>query len=128
MKHSDYDQRYKALEEQERLELANAVKAHGNEYVFVDCDSDDAEEKWNAREDYDDIPIIQGAPKYWDGNDSYYVSRITIDGGVKIYGFRTECSGPGDEVHITDIAFGYISSIIDFIPATDEISDVSIYK
>lgn len=126
MKHSDFYTKYSLLEEQERYELAMAVQAHGGQYTFVDCNSEDAIDKWYDREDYDDIPIVYGLKKYSE-EDSFYVSRVEINGGVRIYGFST-CGDPCDEESITKLAYGNLSSIIDFIPETENVKDVSVYK
>lgn len=130
MRYSDFYQMYKQLQQQERQELAAAVKAYGDEYVFIDCDSDDAVEKWYAMEDHEDFPMVHGATKYLDGYDDYYVSRVKVNeyGDVSIYGFRTEGDNPDDEDYLEHIMPGQVCLIIDFIPETETVKDVSINK
>ena len=127
MKNSDLYQKWQELDKQERRELAAAVKAHGGQYVFIDCDGDDAVEKWYESTDHDNIPIIHGASKYLDGYDDYYVSKVVAydSGQVGIYGFRTEYDGPEDEEYIQHIMYAQINLITDMIPETDDVSDVS---
>lgn len=130
MRYSDFYQMYKQLRDQELQELAAAVKAYGDEYIFIDCDGDDAKEKWYERGDYDNLPIVHGSTKYLDGYDDYYVSRVKVNeyGGVTIYGFRTDGDNPDDEDYLEHIMPGHICCIIDFIPETETVKDVSINK
>lgn len=130
MNHSDFYQKYKELQAQECQELAAAVKAYGGEYIFIDCDGDDAKEKWYDREGDDATPIIHGATRYLEGYDDYYVSRVKVDqyGNLSIYGFRTEGDNPDDEDYLEHIMPNQINSIIDFIPETESVKDVSITK
>lgn len=127
MKNSNLYQKWQELDKQERRELAAAVKAHGGEYVFIDCESDDAKEKWYESADHNDIPIIHGATKYLDGYDDYYVSRVVAydDGQVSVYGFRAEYEGPEDEEYLNYIMYAQINLITDLIPETERVNDVS---
>ena len=58
MKHTDFYNQYKYLDACTENELKAAVKAHGNEYVFIHTDDDEhiSEEKQNA-------PIISASTK-----------------------------------------------------------------
>lgn len=126
MKHSNFYKKYKDIEAQEFRELAAALQAHGGEYVFFDCDAEDAEEKWHDKDNYDDIPSLYGGYSWMDTSERYLVTRVkrTEEGGVKIYGFRDEFGSPMDEDVIDIIEYGYIEYILDAIPETDEIHDV----
>ena len=63
MKHTDFYNQYKYLDACTEDELKAAVKAHGNEYVFIHTDDDEhiSEEKQNA-------PIISASTKKWNHN------------------------------------------------------------
>lgn len=121
-----FHKKYKDLEAQELRELAAAVKAHGGEYIFVDCSSADADEEWFNREDKDEVPLVLGAYQYMDRDEYFYISRVKLreDGTPRIYGFRDEYGDPSDETLLDTIHFGYINEIISAIPDTDEVHDV----
>lgn len=120
MKHTDLYNKYKKLDEIERQELIAAVQAHGGEYVFIDEDDED----WY---DNDDVPIVCACFSYSDGMSDYYVSRVTVDdkGYLSIYGFDKEYGSPSDERELYQIETGHIGTIIDFIPETETVKDVS---
>lgn len=120
MKHTNYHQAYRNLDNLERQELIAAVKAHGGEYVFIDEDDEDWSEK--------DFPIVIASFKYSDEQSDYNVSRVTVDenGYLTIYGFRKDCDCPSDEGELYYIEFGHIGNITDYIPETEDVKDVSI--
>lgn len=123
MKHTDFYALYKKLDEQARKELAAAVQAHGDEYIFIHSDDDgnyDVEEKNNA-------PIISASTKWMESYEDVYVSKVTLEEGkfLTIYGFPKEC-WVDDEQELTNIAHGHLEYIIDQIPETDEVQDVTI--
>lgn len=126
MKHSNFYQKYKDVEAQEYRELQAALKAHGGEYIFFDCDAENAEELWDEKDDRDDIPAIYGGFGYMDNSERYYVTRVKQhEHGIGIYGFREEYGSPMDEDRIDIIEYGYIEEILDAIPDTDEVHDVT---
>ena len=120
MKHTDLYNEYKKLDAIEREELIAAVKAHGGEYVFIDEEDED----WY---DDDDVPIVCACFSYSDGMSDYYVSRVAVDdkGYLSIYGFDKEYGSPSDERELYQIETGHIGTIIDCIPATETVKDVS---
>lgn len=120
MKHTELYNEYKKLDELERQELIAAVKAHGGEYVFIDEEDED----WY---DDDDAPIVCACFSYSDGMSDYYVSRVAVDdkGYLSIYGFDKEYGSPSDERELYQIETGHIGPIIDCIPATETVKDVS---
>ena len=127
MKNSNLHSKWEALDKQERRELAAAVKAHGGQYVFIDCESDNAEVKWRAREDYEDLPIVHASNKYQDGYEDYYVTKVVVDENnqASIYGFSTEYGSPTCEEYLEYIMYSHIGYITDMIPEINGISDVS---
>ncbi len=122
MKHTDFYAQHKQLDSQAREELRVAVKAHGGEYIFIHQEDD---EEWNEDE-MNDAPIILAATKHMENYEDFYVSRVVVEDGkyLTIYGFPKE-GWWGDDM-ITDIFFGQIECIIDAIPETEEIKDVTI--
>ena len=120
MKHTDYYKAYQVLDKKERQELIAAVQAHGGEYVFINQDDED----WDSK----DFPIVMASFKYSDEYSDYNVSRVTVDdnGYLTIYGFQKGHNLPEDEDELYYIAFGHISNIIDEIPETETVKDVSI--
>lgn len=124
MKHTDFYALHKKLDEQARTELKAAIKAHGKEYVFIHADSDDddqiSDEKNNA-------PIIAASTKWMDSYEDFYVSRVAFDeyDSLIIFGFPKE-GWAEDEQELTSTAHGHLEYIIDQIPETEEVQDVTI--
>lgn len=120
MKHTELYNEYKKLDELERQELISAVKAHGGEYVFIDKEDD----SWMEKDDY---PTVIASFRYTDEQSCYNVSRVTVDNddNLTIYGFCNDYGGPFDEDELYYIEFGHIGTIIDFVPATETVKDVS---
>ena len=120
MKHTDLYNEYKKLDAIEAKELVAAVKAHGDEYVFIHFDDGgdyDSEERDNA-------PIIAASTKYMNGYQDFYVSRVEVENEhYRLFGWPTE--GLSDEVELDSVAHGHLGYVIDCIPETEEVSDVS---
>lgn len=120
MKHTNFYDQYRTISRQERRELTAAVKAHGGEYVFIPEDSEDWDEGNNV--------IIKASSQYYDeDNKDRYVSRVTVDkyGELHIYGFDTEYDSPSDEHELFNIEYGHLEYILDAIPETNYVRDVS---
>lgn len=110
MKHTDFHSIIRKIKEQERQELINAVIAHGGFYNW-----EDEEEK----------PIIAANAKYWESPIDVYITHVyIIDGSLRIYGEDKE-SGTPVEIDSYDAFAGHISYIIDMIPETESIKEVS---
>lgn len=116
MKHTDLYKKYKEIEAIEREELKKAVLAHGGEFRFQTEDGGGIEGV--------QAPIVMAGTKHWESNCDCYITRIVVnDGFLEIYGYDKEC---GDkETLLTDIGFGHLGYIIDEIPETDEVQDVT---
>lgn len=125
MNHTDFYNQYKHLDAQTENELKAAVKAHGKEYVFIHIENDDDD---HISEESNNAPIILASTKWMDSYDDFYVTRVVIDDFdcVIVYGFPKDC-WPDDEHELTEIAHGQLEYVIDEIPATDEVEDVTIY-
>lgn len=118
MKHTDFYSKYKELEAQERKELEKAVLAHGGEFRFLTEDGQDIEGI--------SAPVIIAGGKHWESNCDCIVSRVTVEYGFpEIYGY--DCNYKDEEVYLSSIEFGHLGYIIDAIPETDDVHDVSIF-
>lgn len=122
MKHTDFYSLHKKLDAQEREELIAAIRAHGGEYIFVHFDEDgdyDEEERNNA-------PIIMAGTRSMDTYEDFYISRVELENDqyLNIYGWPKE--GWTDELQLDDFAHGHLEYIIDQIPETDTVQDVTI--
>lgn len=98
-----------------------AIKAHGDEYIFIHEDEDgdyNNEEKNNA-------PVIAASTRYMDGYEDFYVVRVALeDNWLQIYGFPKD--GWDSEDELTSVAHGHLEYIIDLIPETEDVQDVTI--
>lgn len=115
MKHSNTYKQFYALHIQELRELGAAVMAHGGVYRFD-----------GANADYPP-PIVAGARKHDEHCYDFYIDRVEVVGDsdfVEIYGYQVE--GWHDEVEqLHDIEFGHVGFIIDAIPETELVTDVT---
>ena len=110
MKHTDFHSIIRKIKEQERKELINAVIAHGGFYNW-----EDEEEK----------PVITANVKYWESPIDVCITHVyIIDGSLRIYGEDKEFGTPV-EIDSYDAFAGHISYIIDMIPETESIKEVS---
>lgn len=117
MKHTNNYNKLKALDNLDRRELLAAVMAHGGIYRWYDEDGEEIEGR-NA-------PIIVGAWKHMDGSEDYIITHVVVnDNYVEIYGFPKEgWETTPDFMYWID--HGQIGYIIDEIPETPEIRDVT---
>ena len=85
MKHTDFYNQYKYLDACTEDELKAAVKAHGNEYVFIHTDDDEhiSEEKQKC------LLLFLLQQNVWQVMRTFYVSRVAIEDfdSVVVYGF-----------------------------------------
>lgn len=116
MKHSDFYKQYRELEALEREELKKAVLAHGGEFRFQ---TEDGESIGDIQ-----APIVMAGDRHWDSNCDCIITRVAVvNGGLEIYGYDKEY---GDkEMWLDDVEFGHLSYIIDEIPETNEVKDVT---
>lgn len=128
MKGTDFYQLYKQLEAREKEELTAAVKAHGGEYIFFDCNSENAYDEWFDGEYYDACPIILASLQFDESFSDFYVTRVTLEDGkwLIVYGFHKEYGNPLIEDMIDMFSPGQIHYITEAIPETDDVKDVTI--
>lgn len=114
MKHSNYQVKINKVKHLEYEELKRAVVAHGGSY------------EWDLKGN-NGYPIIAiNANKSHPEPQDVKIKRVAIvDGYLKICGVDMNENLP---VYFTtdDIFTGHLSFVTDYIPATDEISDVSL--
>lgn len=123
MKCTDFYKKHRELDALARQELIAAVEAHGGEYVFIDAEADD--EDWREKA-CGEAPVIMGSYKHADTYTDHYVSRVKVtDGYLEIYGFSSEYGDPSDEDVIEMVATGQIQWIIELIPETNDVKDVT---
>lgn len=123
MKHTDFYQIIKAIKSHEKKELIAAVIAHGDVVEFVPKDEDGHYDDANT-----DCPVVLASTKYADEASDYNIVKVVVDheSGVDwltIYGIEKEY---GYEPEIVEVEAGHIGYIIDYIPETNAVKDVSI--
>lgn len=116
MRHSDFYKKYRELEALEREELKKAVLAHGGEFRFQTKDGEEIEGV--------SAPIVMAGDSHWDSNCDCVITRVAVvDGYLEIYGYDKEYGS--EEMWLDDVEFGHLSYIIDEIPETEDMKDVS---
>lgn len=129
MKHSDFYKKYEEIVRAEQKELIAALKAHGGKYVFV------------TKEDMKDLPcnewkapIISASTHWMETYADFYVTRVetfsytsAVD-FVEFYGVLVDDVDGELEVQIDTVAIGHLNYIIDEIPETETVKDVSLLK
>ena len=113
MKHSNYQTKINEIKALECEELKLAIEAHGGCY------------EWGG-ENIGNAPIIAiKSNKSEPEPQDIEVTKVAIlDGQLKISGVANKNREPV-KFGVDDIFAGHLSFIIDYIPATDEVSDVS---
>lgn len=116
MRHTDFYKQYKEIEAREREELKKAVLAHGGEFRFLTEDGEAI--------DGVQAPIVMAGDRHWDSNCDCVITRVVVnDGFLEIYGYDKEYGD--NEIWLDDVELGHLNFIIDEIPETDEIQDVT---
>lgn len=116
MRHTDFYKQYKELEALEREELKKAVLAHGGEFCFQTEDGESVEGV--------QMPIVMAGDSQWESNCDCYITRVAVvDGFLEIYGYDKEYGN--EEMRLDCIEFGHLEYIIDEIPETESVHDVT---
>jgi len=130
MKCSNFYKMVHEIKAREQSELSAALHAHGGSYDFYHrCD--EVEDADTDDEDYDDL--LDECPHIACNPDNYYpepmdviVLSVTVD---KCGIFEFDCIGKRNHDHQSveadDIFPGQIDFIIDAIPETDKVKDVT---
>ena len=77
----------------------------------------------------ENAPRVIGSVGWWDESRGIVVSRIEVDDSdhyIRFYGWPTDPGWSCDERRIDDIEIRDLDFIIDCIPETDEVSDVTL--
>lgn len=115
MKHTDFCSQLENIKTQEILELTAAVNAHGGKVTF----------QYNMEPD-DNAPILIFNPE---GPVEVIVKTVILEGYfLKVFGNdKNDCyADEQEEFFIEDALPGQLSFIIDAIPETDNVNDVTI--
>lgn len=114
MKHSDYQAKVNELKALEYEELRRAIEAHGGSY------------EWDSKSG-GSYPIIAiNSNKSEPEPQDIEITKVAIvEGCLKISGVDNKYGEPV-KFDAGDVFAGHLSFIIDYLPATDEVSDVSI--
>jgi hypothetical protein len=116
MEHTDFDRKIEQIKQQETAELIAAVNAHGGKFQWPMEDDDDNMER----------PIIAINPdsKYPNPTDVEVISVCVNSGRLELIGLE---KNDGYEIPFTpeEVFPGHLSFIIDYIPETEDIKDVT---
>lgn len=128
MRHTELYYAYKALDKHLERELIAAVKAHGGEYIFIHLNEDenevlDGDENINA-------PVVLAAYKYTEEYKPFKISRLVVETHLEsdtlvAYGWLHDPGWP-DENLVDSFAHGALDMLIDAIPPTEKVQDVTI--
>lgn len=120
MKCTNFYKLYEDVKRKELAELFLALKAHGGSFEF----SEENCKKYNTHP-----PCIDGAGRNGRNEGTFRVTRVVLEGGVSIsvYGISEESSDAEEEEEwIETLVRGAYHDIIELIPPTEEVQDVTI--
>lgn len=122
MKHTDYYQQSREIKRKSIAELAAALNAHGGSYTWRNPDDDD------NNDENKDIPCIgfnlDGGPV----DVEVYQAFVDEQGGIRIVGRYHDDSGDFGEFDPWDAFVAHLDFLMDEIPETEEVSDVSLQQ
>ena len=123
MKHTDYYKQARKIKSKSIAELAAALRAHGGSYTWKnpDCDDDDDE-----TEESDTIPCIGFNLDSGPVDVEVYKAIVSECGSVTIIGRYHDDAGDIDEFDPWDAFVAHLDFLMDEIPETEEVSDVSL--
>lgn len=119
MKHTDYYRQAREIKSKSIQELATALKAHGGTYTWRDPEGEDDGDK-------DDLPCIGFNLDSGPVDVIVYQASVDDDGYVTITGRYNDDSGDIDEFDPEDAFVAHIDFLLDMIPETEDIHDVSL--
>ncbi len=123
MKHTDYYKQAREIKEKSIRELAAALKAHGGSYTWKNPDADNDDDEI---EESDNIPCIGFNLDSGPVDVIVYQASVNEDGGVTIVGRYNDDSGDIAEFDPYDAFVAHLDFLMDEIPETEEVSDVSL--
>lgn len=112
MKHSDFNNNFKRIRNHLKLEITTALKAHGGLYT------------WNEE---DERPIVAANPDNATPSPlDVCIISLKLEGESIVIDAYDNEYGNGVSIDIDDIFIEHLSFILDYIPETTNVSDVSI--
>jgi hypothetical protein len=111
MKHTDFFQRTKEIKEQEKFELLEAITAHGGEFC------------WDEDEEKPIITIETGG--VYSSPVNVELEKVLLCGDGQLALFGADDDGNDYEFPPEHVIAGELSAIIDCLPDTESVSDVS---
>ncbi len=124
MKHTNFHSQLKEIRCNIIKELKAALQAHGGSYTWGKEDEFGDVEEPNTEE----CPIVLANPRRCENPSDVYIAQISYgNNGFYIAAYTKEWLDEID-VEIDDIEIEHLEFIIDYIPETTEVSDVSINK
>lgn len=121
MKHSDFYKERQEMRHRIYKELIAALEAHGGSYTWGE---ENEEEEIDV--DTDECPIVDVVPRCWQDVTAVYIAKATYrEGHLEFVAYAKDYM---DEVNIDleDITTDSLEYIIEYIPETDTVFDVSI--
>lgn len=114
MKHTDFYDTYKAIDNLACNELIAAIKAHGGAYNFESKATDFG------------MPVILASFKHAETTEEYYVSRVEVNENdhLSIFGYPKCCNFCHEDL-LYYIPSGQYEEITELIPETKDVQDVS---
>jgi hypothetical protein len=114
MKHTNFYEKIEQIKQQEIVELIAALNAHGGKF------------QWPIEDDDTERPIIAINPdsSYPEPTDVEVISVCVNSGRLELTGIE---KNDGYEISFTpeEVFAGHLSSIIDYIPETEDVKDVT---
>ena len=121
MKHTDFYNKVKEIKRQEQRELKEALKAHGGRYSWYNEDYEEFVEEYPC--------IAVNANTAFPNPTDIDIRAVSVDKDGKLW-FEGEDKEWGNEVNFCadDVFAGHLGYIIDLIPETDAVNDVTSKK
>lgn len=120
MKHSDFYAQQQLLKAQEVMELCAAIEAHGGKVTFTT-------EK-EGKPSYVDAPVIMFNLDNIGPADITIKEVSVVNGRLHIIGYEAAAGEDEKEYFLGDVLPGQLQYVIDQIPETDSVKDVTVKK
>lgn len=121
MKHTDYYSQAQAIKQKSIEELAAALKAHGGTYTWKDPENEEDEEA-------DEGPCIGFNLDSGPVDVRVYQAKVDEQGFITIIGRYNDDSNDMAEFDPKDAFVAHIDFLLDEIPETAEVSDVTLQQ
>ena len=118
MKHTDFYALVRDIKRKEQQELRQALEAHGGSYSWWNSNTGD----WENEYPIVAVNVDNMCPEPMD----IIIRSVFIVDGVFCFDAENKEYGHDVEVRASDFFPGHLSFIIDYIPATEDVDDVTI--